>query len=129
MACDGKIFDVTKGKRLYGKDGPYGIFAGRDASRGLATFNASSEALRDTYDELSDLNATELDGMREWATQFTEKYAIIGRLLKPGDVREIYSDDEEGDDKTAEDSETGSLTPSTGGHSSSFESEENKKRE
>jgi len=109
MAVDGKIFDVTKGKRMYGKDGPYGIFAGRDASRGLATFVASAEAIRDTYDDLSGLTPSELEGMREWAAQFSEKYPIVGRLLKPGDIPEIYSDEEE--DKTG--SVSGSMTASS----------------
>jgi len=112
IAVDGKIFDVTKGKRMYGKDGPYGIFAGRDASRGLGTFVASQEALRDTYDDLTDLTPSEMEGMREWATQFSEKYPIVGRLLKPGDIPETYSD-EEGEKS---DSFSGSMTGST--HSS-----------
>lgn len=30
------VFDVTAGKSFYGPDGPYGNFAGRDASRGMA---------------------------------------------------------------------------------------------
>jgi len=38
VAVNGKVFDVTKGKRFYGSGGPYCGFAGRDASRGLATF-------------------------------------------------------------------------------------------
>jgi len=120
IAVDGKIFDVTKAKRMYGKDGPYGIFAGRDASRGLGTFNASSDAIRDTYDDLSDLTPTELEGMREWATQFSEKYPIIGRLLKPGDLPETYSDEEE--DRT--ESLSGSMTAST---NSSVASEDKKR--
>jgi len=110
IAVDGKIFDVTKGKRMYGKDGPYGIFAGRDASRGLGTFVAAPEALRDTYDDLSDLTPSEIDGMKEWAAQFSEKYPIVGRLLKPGDLPETYSDEEE--DKS-EGSISGSMSAST----------------
>ncbi len=75
----GKIYDVTKGKRFYGPsknqtnkliiarsnfvlsylDGPYAGFAGRDASRGLATF--SVEAISDEYDDLSDLKPSEMD--------------------------------------------------------------------
>uniref|UniRef100_A0A3Q2PZ02 Membrane-associated progesterone receptor component 1 n=2 Tax=Fundulus heteroclitus TaxID=8078 RepID=A0A3Q2PZ02_FUNHE len=33
MAVNGKVFDVTRGKKFYGPEGPYGVFAGRDASR------------------------------------------------------------------------------------------------
>jgi len=52
-------------------DGPYGVFAGRDASRGLATFSLSEEAIKDEYDDLSDLNSMMMDSVREWEMQFT----------------------------------------------------------
>ena len=50
--------------------GPYGVFAGRDASRGLATFSLTEDAIRMEYDDLSDLSSTQMDGMREWEMQF-----------------------------------------------------------
>merc|ERR1712137_1102792 len=91
VAVNGKIFDVTKGKRFYGPGGPYAAFAGRDASRGLATF--AVEAPED-YDDLSDLNAMQKESVNEWETQFTEKYEYIGRLLRPGETSRNYSDGE-----------------------------------
>ncbi|KAG8902499.1 hypothetical protein FRB99_004400 [Tulasnella sp. 403] len=36
LAIDRKVFDVTAGASFYGPGGPYGNFAGRDASRGMA---------------------------------------------------------------------------------------------
>jgi len=36
LAINGQVFDVSSGRNFYGPNGPYGNFAGRDASRGMA---------------------------------------------------------------------------------------------
>lgn len=52
-------------------DGPYAAFGGRDASRGLATFSVVPG--KDEYDDLSDLNTTEMNSILEWEEQFKGK--------------------------------------------------------
>ncbi|XP_032489039.1 membrane-associated progesterone receptor component 2 isoform X3 [Phocoena sinus] len=80
LAVNGKVFDVTKGSKFYGPAGPYGIFAGRDASRGLATFCLDKDALKDEYDDLSDLNAVQMESVREWEMQFKGTFILLGSL-------------------------------------------------
>ncbi|EDW86403.2 uncharacterized protein Dwil_GK15245 [Drosophila willistoni] len=94
LAVNGNVFDVSKGRRFYGPGGPYATFAGRDASRNLATFSVQAND-KDDYDDLSDLSAVEMDSVREWEMQFTEKYDLVGKLLRKGEQPTNYDDDEE----------------------------------
>ncbi|KAI0211412.1 hypothetical protein LSAT2_003766 [Lamellibrachia satsuma] len=59
--------------------GPYAEFAGRDASRGLATMTMG---VKDEMDDLSDLTKAQLDSLKNWEGQFTEKYALVGRVIE-----------------------------------------------
>ncbi|OWF39615.1 membrane-associated progesterone receptor component 1-like [Mizuhopecten yessoensis] len=95
VSVNTKVFDVTRGKRFYGPGGPYAVFAGRDASRGLALFSLTEEAIKDEFDDLSDLTTMQMESVREWEMQFTEKYDFIGRLLRPGEEPRDYTDTED----------------------------------
>lgn len=103
LAVNSKVFDVTRGKDFYGPGGPYSVFGGHDASRGLATFSVGADAVKTEHDDLSDLNSMQRDQLHEWETQFLEKYDMVGRLLKPGEKHQQYeeSETEEEDGKGA----------------------------
>lgn len=63
LAINRKVFDVTKGKNFYGPGGPYGNFAGRDASRGMAKQSFDLDMLTPLdrpIDALEDLTASEM---------------------------------------------------------------------
>jgi len=52
--------------------GTYELFAGRDASRGLATM---SMTVSDTYDPLDDLSQSEREKLAHWDKQFSGRHA------------------------------------------------------
>ncbi|KAL0099909.1 hypothetical protein PUN28_019979 [Cardiocondyla obscurior] len=93
VAVNGSVYDVTRGAKFYGPGGPYEAFGGRDASRALAKF--AVDAATDKYDDLSDLNTTEMNSIKEWEEQFKERYDYVGKLLKPGEAPTNYSDEED----------------------------------
>lgn len=45
------------------------------------TLCLGKDALKDEYDDLSDLNAIQMEGDRECEMQFKEKYVYANRLL------------------------------------------------
>lgn len=47
---------------------PYQVFAGHDASRGLATM---AMKVKDTHDDLSDLSDIQLQSLKSWEATFT----------------------------------------------------------
>eukprot|EP00043_Microstomoeca_roanoka_P020387 m.247332 g.247332 ORF g.247332 m.247332 type:complete len:233 (+) comp17156_c1_seq3:215-913(+) len=80
IAVDGLVFDVSAGSDFYGPGGPYHGFAGRDATRGLATMAVGLAS--DDWDDTSDLSPSERQIMLEWKEKFMGKYPIRGTLVK-----------------------------------------------
>ncbi|KAL7415411.1 cytochrome b5-like heme/steroid binding domain-containing protein [Mrakia frigida] len=85
LALKGTVFDVSQGAQFYGPDGPYGNFAGRDASRGMAKQSFDAEMLTPVdqpLDTLADLDKGEIENMNGWMEHFTNKYVVCGRLVE-----------------------------------------------
>ena len=81
LAIKGEIFDVTRGRNFYGPDGPYDVFAGREASRAFANFSTDEEMLKMEKDDLSDLNAGQISQLEDWYMSISSKYDKVGKVL------------------------------------------------
>jgi membrane-associated progesterone receptor component len=78
-----KVFDVSfGGVEMYGKDGPYQRFAGKDASRALALMSFDPKDVENT--DISDLEEKKVKILKDWVKTFEEKkgYPVVGKLDK-----------------------------------------------
>jgi len=66
-----QVFNVWRGRTHYGKDGPYGIFAGRDATRLLAKNILELESEAEACEPLT---AMQEDAVADWVSFFMGKY-------------------------------------------------------
>lgn len=86
VALKGQVYDVTSAPGFYGPGGGYHVFAGRDASRALATLSFDEAALENPA--IDDLSAMEADQLDEWIFKFqTKGYPVVGRLVTPPPCR------------------------------------------
>ncbi|KAI1309487.1 Membrane-associated progesterone receptor component 1 [Halotydeus destructor] len=99
VAILGKVFDVTKGRRFYGPEGPYCTFAGRDATRALATFDVN--AIKLEWDDHEGLTSSQLSSVQEWEMQFSERYDLVGKLVKEGEEEDNAEEEDVSQDKPA----------------------------
>ncbi|KAI9790509.1 MAG: hypothetical protein M1816_005016 [Peltula sp. TS41687] len=76
VAVKGRVFDVT-GNNAYAPNGPYHVFAGKDASRALAM---SSTKAADVRPDWTDLGDKEKGVLNEWFNFFNKRYNIVGRV-------------------------------------------------
>lgn len=75
------VFDVHAGADFYGPGGPYHVFAGKNASHGLAK---SSTDPAQTTGDLSNLTASEKDTHVQWYEKYSVKYPVVGKLVPHG---------------------------------------------
>ncbi|PGH08256.1 hypothetical protein AJ79_06042 [Helicocarpus griseus UAMH5409] len=76
VAIKGVVFDVS-GNPAYGPGGNYHVFAGKDASRALASSSLKPEDCRaDWYDLPDDKKGV----LQEWFTFFSKRYNIVGKV-------------------------------------------------
>ncbi|KAJ5144067.1 Cytochrome b5 [Penicillium bovifimosum] len=76
VAIKGVVFDVSR-NAAYGASGQYRVFAGKDASRALASSSLKPEDCVPEWYDLPDKEKTVLD---EWFTFFSKRYNIVGKV-------------------------------------------------
>jgi membrane-associated progesterone receptor component len=88
LAVRGVVFDVSSGRNFYGPGGPYENFAGRDATRGLASQSFDEEMLTKDLDgpldDLHGLDEEQMENLRGWEERFESKYLAVGKLVAAG---------------------------------------------
>ncbi|KAJ2487779.1 Dihydrodipicolinate synthase [Coemansia sp. RSA 2320] len=86
IAIKGKVYDVSLGRGFYGPGTAYNVFAGRDASRLLATQTfdeGMSEAELDSaIDGLEDLSDEDKESLDSYVGLFSVKYQCVGELVE-----------------------------------------------
>ncbi|XP_065663562.1 neuferricin [Hydra vulgaris] len=73
----GKVFDVSKGYKHYGKGGAYNFFTGKDASRAFVTGDFSDSGLVENIDNL---NPDDYLGLLNWLELYEKEYKYVGKL-------------------------------------------------
>ncbi|CAN8063742.1 unnamed protein product [Agarophyton chilense] len=72
------VFDVTSAKDFYGPGCPYHVFAGKNATHGLATTSTDPEKVTG---DLSNLTEAQKDTHMQWHAKYSVKYPIVGYLV------------------------------------------------
>ena len=84
IALDGVVYDVSESVGFYGPGGSYHVFAGRDATRGLACGIKTEEFVLERPGEIDDLTALQSMKLDDWIDVFESKYPIVGEITREG---------------------------------------------
>ena len=87
IALDGNIYDVSQSQGFYGPGGGYHVFAGRDATRGLAKGLLEEQDVLTNPGDKSDFTAMEHMKLDDWIDRYDSKYPIVGKLAPSGGNR------------------------------------------
>lgn len=78
VSINGDIFDVTNSP-FYSPGASYNLFAGRDATVGLAKNDLTGEWLGKPYSSMTD---EERQIANDWHDRFSQKYRKVGKIIK-----------------------------------------------
>nr|GAT60625.1 predicted protein [Mycena chlorophos] len=78
LSIKGTVFDVSRNTAVYGPEGSYHVFTGKDASRGLGM---SSLKDIDAVPEFGDLDEKDRKVLDDWHLFFVKRYNIVGKVI------------------------------------------------
>ncbi|KAJ3045049.1 hypothetical protein HK097_001302 [Rhizophlyctis rosea] len=78
LAIKGTVFDVSKARAMYTPPAGYSVFAGKDASRGLAKSSLKPE---DCVANIDGLSEEETATLEKWDAFYRKKYDIVGKTI------------------------------------------------
>jgi membrane-associated progesterone receptor component len=83
VAMKGDVFDVSKARNMYGPEGGYHCFAGRESSRAMAKMSFEESELSNP--DYSDLSPFEKSTLADWYEKFRyyKGYPIVGKVSVP----------------------------------------------
>ncbi|TVU47256.1 hypothetical protein EJB05_06849 [Eragrostis curvula] len=94
IAIRGQVYDVSRGRLFYGPQGPYSLFAGRDATRALALMSFDPN---DLTGDLEGLSPDELEVLQDWEEKFKERYPRVGHLAADSNQKGAQLEHHEGE--------------------------------
>eukprot|EP01080_Neovahlkampfia_damariscottae_P000977 gene977-9884_t len=79
IGVKGVVFDVSLKPEFYGNGASYHVFAGKEATRGLAKSSVDPESLK-PYGKYDDLNEKDTKTLTDWDALYRKKYPIVGKV-------------------------------------------------
>ena len=78
LAMLGRVFDVSKGKKHYGKGGGYSFFSGRDGTRAFITGEFDDKGLTD---DIKGLRSEDCFALADWVRFYEKEYTYVGKVI------------------------------------------------
>mmetsp|Transcript_3248 Transcript_3248/g.5675 ORF Transcript_3248/g.5675 Transcript_3248/m.5675 type:complete len:179 (+) Transcript_3248:147-683(+) len=73
------VFDMSSAAQFYGPGGPYDLFAGKDASYGLAIGSLDPN---DVVGSTDNLGPREIQALMDWYSKYKSKYPKVGVMKR-----------------------------------------------
>jgi predicted heme/steroid binding protein len=81
LGIAGLVFDVSAKREMYSGESGYKIFAGKDATRGLAKSSLEVKDL-EPFGVTTDLSEKEQTTLKKWQAFYRQRYPCVGKIPK-----------------------------------------------